>query len=83
MQYFSSTDARTNISKAIMIAQREPVFIQKQGKDVAVIISTDDYNKITQDNIDDFLIFCRLVGTRAKKLGLTQAKLNKLLKSSK
>ncbi len=79
MQVFSASDMRNNFSKAVDIAQREPVVIRKQGRDVAVMISTKDYERITRDNIEDYKEFARRVGEKAVARGLTEAKLKKLL----
>ncbi len=79
MQYVSSTDARNSLSKAIDMAQRQPVMVQKQGRDVAVILSPEDFSRITRDNIEEFLAFCETIGRRAQAKGLTEEKLAKLL----
>jgi len=81
MQYVSSTDARNNLSKAIDMAQRQPVMVQKQGRDVAVILSPEDFARITQDNIEEFLAFCDAIGRRAQAQGMTEEKLAALLNS--
>ena len=81
MQYITSTDARNSLSKAIDMARREPVIVQKQGRDAAVILSPEDFDRITRDNIEDFLEFCDMIGKRAESSGLTEKKLTDLLKS--
>lgn len=81
MQYVSSTDARNSLSKAIDMARREPVMVQKQGRDVAVILSPEDFARITRDNIEEFLQFCERIGQRAEAAGLTEEKLQDLLKN--
>ena len=80
MQHISSTDARNGLAKAILLAQREPVVIQKQGHDVAVILSPQDFERMTSDNIEDFLALCNLIGQKAVSAGLTEDKLTILLK---
>jgi len=80
MQYVSSTDVRNHLSKAMEMAQREPVMVQKQGRDVAVILSAQDFSRISRDNIEDFLAFSAEVGKKAQKKGLTAEKLQQLLK---
>jgi len=78
MKYISSTDARDRLSTVINTAQKEPVTIQRQDKEMAVVLSFDDYQRITEDNIEDFLDFCDSVGSEAKKQGLTEQKLKDL-----
>lgn len=79
MHYVSSTDARNSLSKALEMAQRGAVTIQKQGRDVAVILSPQDFARITHDNTQDFLAFCGLIGARAKAQGLDETQLSTLL----
>ena len=79
MQHISSTEARNNLSKVIDLAQREPLVVQKQGRDVAVILSAQDFARITQDNIESFIAFSEMVGHKAMSKGLTDATLNQLL----
>lgn len=81
MQYVSSTDVRNHLSKAIDMAQREPVMVQKQGRDMAVILSAHDFARITRDNIEDFLSFSAEVGRKAQKKGLSAAKLQEILEN--
>lgn len=79
MQYMSSSEARNQLSQTIERAQREPVTIQKQGHDVAVILSPTDYARITKDNIEEFLSFCKTIGRNAQKAGLSEKVLAQLL----
>ena len=61
------------------MVQREPVTIQKQGRDVAVMLSPDDFARITQDNVEEFLVFCDEIGRRAETEGLTEEELAEIL----
>jgi hypothetical protein len=60
------------------MAQKEPVVIQNQGQDVAVVLSAQDFKKITHDNIEGFLEFCRLIGQKATDAGITEEELRTL-----
>lgn len=79
MQYVSSSDARNHLSKAMDMAQHEPVMVQKQGRDMAVILSAKDYARITQDNIKDLLELTASISRNAVAKGLTEEKLAQLL----
>lgn len=79
MQYISATQARQSLSKVLESAQREPVVIQKQKRDVAVMLSMQEYQKLTALNLDDFEKFCDLMGRQAAEKGLTQEKLKEIL----
>lgn len=67
-------------------AQREPVTIRRQKRDVAVVLSAEqvvlsaaDYARPTRANVDAFDRFCDEVGARAEARGLTEDKLSELL----
>ncbi|BBC22943.1 prevent-host-death family protein [Pseudanabaena sp. ABRG5-3] len=79
MQIVSATEAKQSFGAVIDKAQREPVMIRKQNRDVAVIMSIEDYQRITRINIQEFQQFRDQIGKKAQKLGLTEDKLNELL----
>jgi prevent-host-death family protein len=51
MQIVSATEAKQSFGAVIDKAQREPVMLRKQNRDVAVIMSIEDYQRITRINI--------------------------------
>ncbi len=79
MQYISTTDARADFAAVIAAAQQEPVVIQRQRKDVAVMISPEDYAKLRKVNGAKFDDVCRRASEYAKQMGLTEEKLAELL----
>jgi len=79
MQYISTTDARAAFSDILSKVQKEPVVIQRQNKDVAVIISPEAYEKLRRINTAELNALCARASTYARKQGLTKAKLAKLL----
>ena len=79
MQYISVTDARKTLGAVIEKTQLGPVIIQKQNRDAAVIISREDYKRLTKLNIEEFQKFRGDVAERAAAHGLTESKLNKIL----
>ena len=79
MIYVSATDAKQTFSATIDLAQREPVMIRKQNRDVAVIISPQDYERIRKKNSEDFQQLLGKIGKYAKSKGLTENKLNQIL----
>ncbi len=81
MQYISATDAKKTLGAVITKAQREPIVIQKQNKDAAVIISPEDYERLTRLNIEEFQQFRDKVAKQAAARGLTEKKLSALLAS--
>jgi prevent-host-death family protein len=79
MRHVSATDAKQSLGQMIEAAQREPVVIRKQKRDVAVLLSMRDYERLTAANIEAFQRFCDLIGERAQSRGLTESKLEELL----
>jgi PHD/YefM family antitoxin component YafN of YafNO toxin-antitoxin module len=60
-------------------AQREPIIIRRQKRDVAVVLSPQEYDRLRAANIADFQRFCDRISDRAAERGLTEEKLNELL----
>ncbi|HEU5377320.1 MAG TPA: type II toxin-antitoxin system Phd/YefM family antitoxin [Ktedonobacteraceae bacterium] len=81
MQYVSATDAKQTFSAVLDTAQREPVIIRKQNRDVAVMISMRDFERLRRVNIEEFQKFCDRLGQNAAARGLTEEKLNEILAS--
>lgn len=79
MQYISATDAKQSFSATIDLAQREPVVIRRQNRDVAVVLSPQDYERMRKINLEDFQQFRKRAGQYAKERGLTEAVLNGIL----
>jgi prevent-host-death family protein len=79
METISSTDAKQSFGALIDKAQREPVIIRKQNRDVAVMMSMDDYLRITSLNVDAFQSFRQEIGRKARQRGLTEEKLQSIL----
>ena len=80
MQTVSATDAKQRLAALLDAAQREPVLIRRQNRDVAVIMSAEEYERIRGWNVAELQRFSDRVGAHAKARGLTAAKLKKLLK---
>ncbi len=79
MRHVSASEAKQTLSAMLDAAQREPIVIRRQKRDVAVLLSMHDYERLTAINTTDFQDFCDRVGRRAVERGLTEAKLEELL----
>jgi prevent-host-death family protein len=75
----SATDAKQRLAALLDAAQREPVVIRRQKREVAVLLSRQEYDRLRALNADEFQQFCDRVGSRAAARGLTRSKLTKLL----
>jgi prevent-host-death family protein len=80
MRTVSATDAKQRLAALLDAAQREPVVIRRQNRDVAVIMSAEEYERIRDLNAAEFQRFCDRVAAHAKTRGLTEPVLKKLLK---
>ena len=79
MQVVSATEAKQAFAAVIDKAQREPVIIRKQNRDVAVIMSIEDYQRLVPTNLQEFKSFRQEIGRKAQERGLTEDKLNEIL----
>ena len=78
MRYVSATEAKQRLAALLDAAQREPVTIRRQNRDVAVVISPTDYRRLTSTNVEAFQRFCDRVSTAAKARGMTEEKLGEM-----
>jgi prevent-host-death family protein len=79
MQYVSATDAKQRLAALLDSAQREPVVIRRHERDVAVLLSAHEYERLRTLNAAEFQRFCDRVGQKAGARGLDEASLKRLL----
>lgn len=79
MQTISASEAKQAFASMIETAAREPVIIQRQKRDVAVVLSMAEYERLTRLNVNEFQRFCDRIGSQAALAGLDDAGLEKLL----
>lgn len=79
MRTISATEAKQRFAAVIDAAQREPIVIQRQNRDVAVVISPEDYEKLRAQTVAELKELCEIVGRQAKAAGLTDEKLAEIL----
>jgi prevent-host-death family protein len=48
MSIVTATDAKNTFGQILEAAQREPVRIQKNGRDVAVLVSAAEYERLSE-----------------------------------
>lgn len=71
MQIISSSEARNNLAAMLDKAQHEPITIQKQGRNAAVLLSYEEYERLTVDPVRRFHNICDRIGRSARERGLT------------
>lgn len=79
MRKVAATEAKNRLGAILDEAQREPIVIQKQDRDVAVILSMAEFDRIRASNVDAFLEASKALAAEAKAKGLTAKKLASLL----
>jgi hypothetical protein len=63
------------------VAQREPVVIRRQKRDIAVILSAEEYNRFRAFDGAEFQHFCYRVAGKAAARGLTVRKLQQIFRA--
>ena len=80
MRYVTTTDGKQKLAALLDTAQREPVVIRRQKRDVAVILSAEEYDRLRAFNVAEFDRFCDRVAGKAAARGLTARKLRQILR---
>jgi len=73
MRTVSATDAKQRLAALLDTAQREPVMIRRQNRDVAVLLSPHEYDRLRALNTDEFQRFCDRIAERIPIVHLVRA----------
>jgi len=79
MPTVSATHAKQNFAAMIDTAQREPVRIQRHERDVAVLVSAEEYERIHKLRVQELIRLSDEMGRYAESRGMTDELLEKLL----
>ena len=79
MKTVPATEAKNRFGAMLDAAQREPVVIRRQERDVAVLLSMAVYERLRSANIRALLDLRDEVAAEAARAGLTEKRLAKLL----
>lgn len=80
MKTVSATEAKQGLASVLEWAANEPVVIRRQKRDVAVVLSMREYERLAKLNLTQFQAFSQKVGDRAVAAGLTEEALKEMLK---
>lgn len=79
MAVVSATHAKQNFAAVIDQAQREPVRIRRHDRDVAVLISTEEFETLRKLRIKELIALSEESGRYAESQGMTDELLEELL----
>lgn len=79
MKSISATEAKQAFGAALLAAQDAPVLIERQGRGVAVLLSTEQFDRLRGLSWEAFDRTSAAIAVKARSRGLTPAKLAKLL----
>ena len=80
MKSVAATEAKNRLGAILDEAQREPIVIRRQDRDIAVVLSMADYERLRSGNVRAFLDLRNEVAAQAATSGLSDERLAKLLK---
>lgn len=83
MKTVPATEAKNRFGAILDDAQREPVVIQRQERDIAVVLSMADYERLRSGNARAFLELRRSVAAEAETAGLTDDVIGDLLRATR
>jgi prevent-host-death family protein len=81
MKTIPATEAKNRLGAILDAAQREPIVIRRQDRDVAVLLSMADYERLRSANVAALLELRDEVAAEAAAAGLTEERLAELLNS--
>lgn len=81
MAVVSASEAKQGLASIIDVAAREPVVIQRHERDVAVLMSMEEYRRLSGLAVAEFRRVVDEVAAHARERGLTPDKLEELLAS--
>ena len=79
MKTVAATEAKNRLGAILDAAQHEPIVIRRQTRDIAVLLSMADYERLRSGNLQAFLDLRNEVSAEAKSRGLTDERLADLL----
>ena len=82
MRYTTASDTDPKLAALLDAAQQEPVFIDRGQQEIAVLVSARDYDRLNGKAARAFNEFCDEIADRAAARGLTEEKLEELLKNA-
>lgn len=79
MKTVAATEAKNRLGAILDAAQREPIVIRRQDRDIAVVLSMADYDRLRSSNVSAFVTLRDEIAAEAAKAGLTEDRLDELV----
>ncbi|MCY3971833.1 MAG: type II toxin-antitoxin system Phd/YefM family antitoxin, partial [Acidobacteria bacterium] len=79
MKIVSATEAKRRFAAILDAAQHEPIMVRRQKREVAVVLSPRDYERLRALNLRELDEYCQRIGAQAAERGLTEEKLAEIL----
>ena len=76
---YTASDTDPKLTTLHDAAQREPVVIERDQQEIAVILSSRDYDRLTGKAAREFNALCDKIADEVAANGLTEEKLEELL----
>ena len=76
---YSASEAKQNFAAMLDAAAKQPVVIRRHDRDVAMVISPEEYARLHRLNVEKLIALCEKVGAEAEANGLTDEILAELL----
>ena len=79
---YATSDTDPRLTTLVDAAQHEPVFIERDQQEVAVLVSARDYDRLSGRAAREFNALCDQIADEAAANGLTEEILEEILRDA-
>lgn len=81
MKSIDEAEARARLEEILDEAQRQSIAIRRQGREIAIVLSVPQYERLRTAAVSEFLDLRNNIAREASAAGLTEDRLSELLNS--